>query len=448
MTGLVERLRRHWANPQSQHRQIAQGFLWVSLFVFVGKLAGAAKEMAIAWRYGVSATVDAYVFIFNLVNWPVSIWLNILMLVLVPLMARMRANHPAKLPRFRAELLGLTIGLGLIFGLLAWLLLPSLMRAGWLGLSSAVLSEALKMATAMALIVPLGLVISLLSTWLLAAGHHRNTLFEIIPALTILAFLFLPYGWIPEPLLWGTVAGFAMQMAALAAPLLRCGELPVPVFTQRMPIWRDFWEAVGIVAIGQFLMSITSILDQFFAAGLEPGSISILSYAQRVVALVLGLGGIAISRAVLPVVSRIGVTQRTEFHALVIKWAATMFGFGLVALICGWLFARLGVEILFERGAFTPKDGEAVTEIIRVSLLQAPFYFTCALLKHALASRGKYIWIVWDAVISLAVKITLIYILSRLIGLNGIVLSTVAMYTCSMIFLLYMLSAFRRKISE
>ncbi len=48
MNGLAERLRRHWADPRSQNRQIAQGFLSVSLFVFLGKLVGAAKEMAIA----------------------------------------------------------------------------------------------------------------------------------------------------------------------------------------------------------------------------------------------------------------------------------------------------------------------------------------------------------------------------------------------------------------
>jgi hypothetical protein len=46
-----------------------------------GKLAGAAKEMAIAWRYGVSDTVDAYVFVFNLATWPVSLWFGVLTVV-------------------------------------------------------------------------------------------------------------------------------------------------------------------------------------------------------------------------------------------------------------------------------------------------------------------------------------------------------------------------------
>ena len=99
--------------------------MWVALFVFIGKLAGAAKEMAIAWRYGVSETVDAYVFVFNLINLPVSVWFSVLTVVLAPLAARIRHDNPAELPRFRDELLGLTMIVGLGLGCLAWFGLPS-----------------------------------------------------------------------------------------------------------------------------------------------------------------------------------------------------------------------------------------------------------------------------------------------------------------------------------
>ena len=70
----IKRIRRHWNDPASHDRRIATGFLWVAFFLLVSKLAGAAKEMAVAWRYGVSETVDAYVFVFNLVTWPVTLW--------------------------------------------------------------------------------------------------------------------------------------------------------------------------------------------------------------------------------------------------------------------------------------------------------------------------------------------------------------------------------------
>lgn len=438
---LPKRLRHHWDSPQSQHRQIAQGFLWVSLFVLVGKFAGAAKEMAVAWRYGVSATVDGYVFVFNLVNWPVSIWFSILTVVLVPLAARLRSDNPDELPRFRAELLGLTLLIGLALGLVAWQLLPLLLRAGWLGLTDPVLTEALHMVGGLALLAPLGTAISLFSAWLLAAGRHRNTLFEAIPALTLLLFLLLPPGWMPEPLLWGTVAGFALHMAALAAPLRLRGELPAPALARRSPAWQGFWAGIGIMAVGQVMTSATNLVDQFLAAGLNPGALSTLSYANRVLALLLGLGATAISRATLPVFSAAQDEQAVKTLAL--HWAAIMLILGVAALAVMWVLAPWIVHLLFERGAFTPADTQAVTQILRLSLWQLPFYFSGLVFVAALAAQQRYGEITFIGIVNFAVKILFAFLLVRFYYLEGLVISTALMYFFSMTGY-YFLYKFRR----
>src|SRR5215475_2002035 len=112
-TTIASRIR----NAHPDHRAIARGMVIGSLFVFLSKLAGAAKEMAIAWRYGVSEVVDAYLFIFNLLNWPIVVWFSVLSVVLIPLAARVREKNPKDLPRFRAELLGLTLVLGFALAL-------------------------------------------------------------------------------------------------------------------------------------------------------------------------------------------------------------------------------------------------------------------------------------------------------------------------------------------
>lgn len=56
-----------------EHKQIASGFAVVAVFILLGKMVAAAKEIAIAWRYGISETVDAYLFTFNLAQWPVNV---------------------------------------------------------------------------------------------------------------------------------------------------------------------------------------------------------------------------------------------------------------------------------------------------------------------------------------------------------------------------------------
>lgn len=441
MTGIVARIRRHLADPDSQHRQIAVGFLWVGMFVFVGKLAGAAKEMTIAWRYGVSASVDAYVFIFNLVNWPVSVWLSVLTIVLVPLAARLRSDNPGELPRFRAELLGLTLLLGLIIGLLGWWGLPVLLRAGWLGLSGPALQQGIGMAGGMALLLPLGTAISLFSAWLLAAGRHRNTLFEAIPALTLLVALLLPPGWLPEPLVWGTVAGFALHAAALAAPLRAAGELPAPRLAQRSPAWRWFWGSIGVMAVGQVLTTSTGLIDQFFAAGLGEGALSTLSYANRILALVLGLGATSIFRAALPVFAAANAREPSALLPLTQRWIRPIFLTGLAISLVSWILAPWGVSILFERGAFTAQNTQEVASVFRVAALQIPFYLLVHLFLAALAAQGRHKSIAVGNAINLLIKLILVFWLVSVYGINGLVLSTAIMYGALAVILYYALLA-------
>jgi putative peptidoglycan lipid II flippase len=437
MSSIISRIRRHLADPDSDHRKIATGFFWVSLFVLAGKLAGAAKEMAIAWRYGVSESVDAYVFVYNLVNWPVSVWFSVLTVVLVPLVSRLRHDNPGELPRFRRELLGLTLIIGLGLGIIAWFGLPVLLRAAWVGLSDKAVTEAIYMAGGLTLLAPMGVLISLFSAWMLACGRHRNTLFEAIPAATILAALLLPAGWLPEPLLWGTMAGVALHMAALAVPLRQRAELQSPAFAFRSPAWQGFWGSIGIMAVGQVLMSFTSIIDQFFAAGLGPGALSTLSYSNRILALILGMGALAISRATLPVFSEANAQYGIEVNALALRWAKWMYILGLGVVVVGALTAPWVVGLLFERGAFTAENTNQVSTVFQYALIQVPFYAFALTLVNLMASQKKYGTLLLSGMIGIIVKIASVAILAPLMLLDGIVLSTSFVYLANALLFYY-----------
>lgn len=418
---------------ESQHRQIAFSFLWVSLFILVGKIAGAAKEMTIAWRYGVSAKVDAYVFVFNLVNWPVSVWFSMLTVVLVPLVSRLTAENAEELPRFRAELLGFTLISAGVTGIIMWLGLSVLLNTGWLNLSTNALAESLPMANSLAFLTPIGILISLLSTSLLAVGQHRNTLFEAIPALTLLAFLLLPSGWMPEPLIWGTVAGYGLHMAGLAIPLHQRNELQKPNFSQRSPEWRLFWSSIGIISVGQVLMGFTTLLDQFFAASLGEGTLSTLSYANRILALVLGLGATAICRTTLPIFSAMQVNNAEGARHFALQWAKLMFAGGVLVLFAVWLSAPWIVKLLFERGAFSVADSILVSNIFSAGLLQVPFYACGLVLVSFLSAVGKYKAIAGIACINLFIKGVSNYVLLGGYGLIGLMYATAVMSFSSML---------------
>ena len=427
---LAERLR----NAHPDHYAIARGMAWVAFFVLLGSLARVAKEMAIAYRYGVGAEVDAYLFIWNLVIWPVGTWLGVLTVVLVPLVARIRHDASTELPRFRSELFGLTLLLGLALAPLAWLGLLALLHSSWTGLPAATLAIAIHMAPTLALLAPLGVVISLFSAWILAAGRHTNTLFEGVPALVlVIVLLAFPSGAV-EPLVWGTLAGFVIHLASLSIHLGSRSEIESPRFTHKSPQWTPFWQGFGIMLAGQALMSLIAIIDQFFAAHLDTGAISALSYANRILALVLGMGATAVSRATLPVFSKAHAQAGKQLNRLAIHWARLLFVLGVVAMILGWWLAPWGVKLLFERGAFTAHDTAVVTRILRYGLTQLPFYFSGLVFVSYLSSRGLYQWIFWSGVIGLCSKLLGNALFTPSYGVGGIALATAFTYAANFAF--------------
>jgi putative peptidoglycan lipid II flippase len=312
---------------------------------------------------------------------------------------------------------------------------PALLATGKIGLSGEAMRKAVGMAWPMGLVLPMGLNISLFSAWMMAGSRHRNTLLEALPALLIMIALFLPSAWITEPLVFGTVAGFLLQMVALAFPLQRSGDLPRPGFGFRSEVWSGFWQSIGILSIGQLMTSFTNVIDQFYAAGLDTGSLSTLSYANRVLSLLFSMGAMAISRATLPIFSEVHAQQDSVVKKIALRWSTLMFFIGTGVMIAGILGGPLIIRTLFERGAFTSENTMFVADVFRNSLFQVPFYFAGLVLVSALASTKQYRKIAFVGAFNLVSKMLFAYLLVGSLHLNGLVVSTALMYLVSMILL-------------
>lgn len=418
----------------ARHAAILRGLLAVALFTLLGKLVSAAKEMAVAYRYGLSAEVDAYQYLYTLVSWPIGVWSSVLTAVLVPLAARMREASPHELPRFRSELLGLATALGLGLALLAWLLVGAMLSMGKAGLAAPAASLAQAALPGLVLMLPLGLLTTLQSAWMLAAGRHVNTLLDSVPTVFIAAaILAFPSGGI-EPLVWGTVAGCSFHLAALLVPMAGRGELEAPRFALASPQWAWFWQGFGIMLGGQALMSLTTVIDQFYAAGLGTGAIATLGYANRVLSLILGLAAVAVSRATLPVFAQAHTEGAAALWRLALHWARLMFAAGIATMLAAWLFAPWAISLLFERGQFGPNDTRVVAEVLRYGLPQLPFYFSSMVLVSYALSQRRYTLIFWSGVIGCAAKLLGNLLLVPPLGVQGVALAASFTYGLNALF--------------
>ncbi|MCP9439541.1 MAG: hypothetical protein NHB36_06595, partial [Nitrospira sp.] len=201
-TSWQDRLRAtHEAN-----KSIVRSMFWLVLFVLAAKLVAAGKEMAVAYRYGTSATVEGYLFVFNLLSWPVSLLFSVMSAVFIPRLVALRRDDPDAAVRWQRQvttwvwLLALALGVGSATGL------PLLLATGWLGLEPAALAAAQAVLPWLAGMVTLGIVAGWHACQLMSRQRHANTFLEAMPALTIgVAVLAWPAGPDVSPLLWGTL---------------------------------------------------------------------------------------------------------------------------------------------------------------------------------------------------------------------------------------------------
>lgn len=427
------------------HQRIFKGAFRVAVFLLLGKAAGAVKEMAVAYRYGVSDAVDAYQFTMTMATWlPVTI-VGVLSVVLIPVLVRLRRADGVEREDFIRELQGWVLAAGIALALLTWLAWPYALD--WLGqgLSSQVRSMTGDLLLAFAPVSALLLVAGISAARLRAHERHVNTLLDSVPAVATLAWVMLAVSAEGVgPLLWGTLVGYAIQTVWLAwlAARADAGFWGWPRFTLRSPHWPELMGAAGVMLIGQVAMSFVGPLDQYAAANLGANANATLGYASRLLSLILGIGAVSVGRAALPVLADVQSRgDGARARAMALKWSLLMVLAGAGAVVLGWLLAPWGVSVLFQRGAFTAENTQAVAQVLRWGLLQLPFYFGVLILVQLLASQNRYRLMSGIAVANFALKAILNAVLAPRMGAAGIMLATSLMYLLS--FACYLVVALR-----
>jgi putative peptidoglycan lipid II flippase len=111
------------------------------------------------------------------------------------------------------------------------------------------------------------------------------------------------------------------------------------------------------VAIGGGVQQISVMLDVVWASLLPVGTISALYYADRIAQLPLGVVGIAIGTALLPLLARqLRAGQNDSAMANQNRAVEVGLLFSLPAALALWILSEPIIRVLFERGHFGPQD--------------------------------------------------------------------------------------------
>jgi peptidoglycan biosynthesis protein MviN/MurJ (putative lipid II flippase) len=410
-------------------RTLARSVVIVGAFGVVTSIARVAQDAAIAWRFGTGPMVDAYYFVASLANWPVAVALSVFTLLVTPLEAgQERVGGDFEVQRFRGQLLGAVLLLALASLPVAWWALSLIAGGSLNGLERSTAALAVAGVPAIVAVVPLGLVGALLAAWLVAAGRHILTLLEALPPLVLIgAVLFVP----GPVLFWATAVGVAVQATAMAASLRSARTLPRPSVGFTSDAWHGFAAGALVLLAAQLISTVLPLVDAFFAARLETGTLARLNFANRLVLGVQGLVGLALQRAGLPLISRLVATSPHEAQRAVLRWAGLMAAAGLLIGLGLAVLSDPLVGILYERGRFTAADREQVATLLCWGLLQLVPFLAGVPVVTALASTNARGLLTLAAALGLAVKIGASLLLASRYGAVGLQVATALMYTAA-----------------
>lgn len=176
-------------------------------------------------------------------------------------------------------------------------------------------------------------------------------------------------------LAWGIAVAGAIQFIWLFAACGREGvwiRLGLPKLTDDVKV---LLKRMAPVAIGAGIYQINLVIDTVIASLLPSGSISYLFFADRVNQLPLGVLGVAVGTALLPLLSRqvrAGETEaahHSQNRALELSLLLTLPAACALAVI-----AEPVIRVLFERGQFGPEETAATAAALGVYALGLPAY--------------------------------------------------------------------------
>lgn len=427
----------------STNRQILGAALTVGAVSFVVSCAVTVKDLLVAYRFGTSDQVDAFVIAWLIPVFASNVVAESFAAALIPTYVQTRETRGADAA---TGVFQVVMGRGLIvlFAVTALLAAASPWTLAWIGSRFSPQKLALTQ-TMFLLLLPCLLLHGVATIWsaVLNAGE-RFVFASLVP-------IAVPIGAVLGLYLFGQTWGMiAVAAGTTVGYFLKCMSL-APVVGRQLgrwyPRWSGYQAELGAVtrqyvptACGSLLMGSTLIIDQTMGAQLPAGSVASLTYGTKVVAFLLGLASVALGTAILPHLS--SMVARSDWPGVrrtIGTYTWVLLSVGSIGALVLFLASDMIVSLIYQRGAFTRADALVVSRILSMAALQIPFFLLGTLLvRLAFAlQRSKILFL--GALISVPLNIILNWVFMQRLGAAGIALSTSCVYVVSAAFLWFML---------
>ena len=416
--------------------RLLHGFATVASLTLLAKAVSFFKEATVARQFGVSDDLDAFVLSFTLLSFLATILGGGMPDAFLPAFARVTHEHGSR----QAHRLGFQMALcnlATFSGIAAVLYfaapaLIALMSRGF---------DSVKQARAVAGLrglIPFFVCFGMtyhFSAWLRAQKRFVMPALTpaFAPAFIIICILATGENASIQTLILGTNLGVVLHLTFLSLALAR--TLPKDA-TWLRDVHRR-WEPSGPhvlrntfpFLLAGLVLGSAPLVDQIMASWLEPGSVTVLGYSEKITSIVLALCAAPASEALFPFFAdAVARREWREVRSQLVRVTGTILIVAIPAtLVMCWLAPAI-VHLLFERGAFDTEDTARVATVLRFSVFQIPFYIASILAARIAVSMQASRFMLGMACASLSVNVIFNAWFMHLFGVAGIALSTVIVH--------------------
>lgn len=418
------------ARRMARRFRLPKGSLSLSAFTGLALVLGYAREGVIAYYFGTSAEVDAFLVAFTIPKLLVALVTNVMVLSLLPdYVARLRAGETVQ----AADLM--QRGLSLLLAVLAILAVVLAVMPGQVmgllapGFDAAQTAEAGRLLRGL---LPYALLASAASIYKVVLDSHQRftapALARVLVTVLVIATVVVASGRLG---IWALVAAYALGgvvMFSVHAVSARGSEGVPRLSGLRWPTTIGLPLAgVGWVALQMMLGQVYGIADRIFASGLETGSIAALNYAGAIVNAPQNFVTSVLATTLFPVLAR-KVADGHPKAALreTGKWIAIIWIVTVPVIAILAIFRVEIVSLLLERGAFDRRSTRLVASILAVTSVQIAVGGSNTILNRLLLARRNYRFTAGVAALTGAIKVGLNVLLVGPFGVVGLALASVA----------------------
>ena len=223
----------------------------------------------------------------------------------------------------------------------------------------------------------------------------------------------------------GTLVGGLSQLAIQMPLLLRQGFRIRPVMDLTDPGLQRIARLIVPAVIGLSATQINIFVNTNFASRCAEGSVAWLNYAFRLIQLPIGLFGVALSIATLPVVARQAMSR--DFRMLgdtVVSSLTLAFALTIPAAVGLWVLAEPIVGLIFEHGRFSQSDTLMTAQALRFYSLGLLAYAAVKIVVPVFYALNDTRWPVIGSFVAVATNICIILATLTSLQHRAIALST------------------------